>query len=100
MMTDINESENAASEEHRTRKSPSALPEDLLLSAPEDTTAEDLLLLANRSTVMLRKIRDEILKPEPRKVAPLVSSTRLQEICGIARGKHRRGNAWKRRQSA
>lgn len=59
--------------------------EDALLSAPEDTTAEDLLLLANRSTVMLRKIRDEILKPEPRKVPPLVSSTRLQEMCGIDR---------------
>jgi chromosome partitioning protein len=58
---------------------------DLLLSGPDDTTAEDLLLLANRSTVMLRKIRDEILKPEPRKTPPLVSSTRVQEICGIDR---------------
>ncbi|MBB5498735.1 ParA family protein [Paraburkholderia sp. MM5384-R2] len=55
------------------------------ISAPGDTTAEDLLLLANRSTVMLKKIRDEILKPEPRKVPPLVSSTRVQEMCGIDR---------------
>ncbi|MPW20055.1 AAA family ATPase [Paraburkholderia sp. CNPSo 3157] len=63
------------------KNSPDALP----ISAPGDTTAEDLLLLANRSTLMLKKIRDEILKPEPRKVPPLVSSTRVQEMCGIDR---------------
>jgi chromosome partitioning protein len=59
-------------------------PEELL-SRPDETTAEDLLLLANRSTVMLKKIRDEVLKPEPRKIPPLVSSTRVQEMCGIDR---------------
>lgn len=84
-MTETNQSEDVASDEQRGKKPQIAEPADLMLSAPEDTTAADLLLLANRSTVMLRKIRDEILKPEPRKVAPLISSTRVQEMCGIDR---------------
>jgi chromosome partitioning protein len=32
---------------------------------------------------MLEKIRDSMLEPHPRKVAPVVTSGRLQELCGI-----------------
>ncbi|KMY85292.1 Chromosome (plasmid) partitioning protein ParA [Candidatus Paraburkholderia calva] len=85
-MNQTTEVEGALPEESGAKVQPSKqTTEDLLLSAPDDTTAQDLLLLANRSTVMLRKIRDEILKPEPRKITPLISSTRVQEMCGIDR---------------
>lgn len=47
------------------------------------TTAEDLTQLAHLSDVMLQKIRNEMLEPHPRKVPPLISSSRLQEMCGI-----------------
>ncbi|MGN3962122.1 ParA family protein [Burkholderia gladioli] len=53
------------------------------LLPPGKTTANDLVQLAQLSDVMLQKIRDEMLEPYPRKVAPAISSTRLQEMCGI-----------------
>lgn len=53
------------------------------LLPPGKTTAADLMQLAQLSDVMLQKIRDEMLEPFPRKVPPLISSTRLQEMCGI-----------------
>lgn len=53
------------------------------LLPPGKTTADDLVKLAQLSDVMLQKIRDEMLEPYPRKVAPAISSTRLQEMCGI-----------------
>ncbi|MBY4796571.1 MULTISPECIES: ParA family protein [Burkholderia cepacia complex] len=53
------------------------------LLPPGKTTAADLMQLAQLSDVMLQKIRDEMLEPFPRKVPPPISSTRLQEMCGI-----------------
>lgn len=53
------------------------------LLPPGKTTATDLMQLAQLSDVMLQKIRDEMLEPFPRKVPPPISSTRLQEMCGI-----------------
>lgn len=53
------------------------------LIPPGKTTASDLMQLAHLSDVMLQKIRDEMLEPFPRKVPPPISSTRLQEMCGI-----------------
>jgi chromosome partitioning protein len=53
------------------------------LLRPGKTTAADLMQLAQLSDVMLQKIRDEMLEPFPRKVPPLISSTRLQEMCNI-----------------
>ncbi len=47
------------------------------------TTGADLMHLAKLSDGMLQKIRDEMLEPFPRKVPPIVSSSRLQEMCGI-----------------
>lgn len=53
------------------------------LMPPGKTTATDLMQLAQLSDVMLQKIRDEMLEPFPRKLAPQISSSRLQEMCGI-----------------
>lgn len=53
------------------------------LLPPGKTTAPDLVQLAQLSDVMLQKIRDDMLEPFPRKVAPQISSARLQEMCGI-----------------
>jgi chromosome partitioning protein len=53
------------------------------LLPPGKTTAADLMQLAQLSDVMLQKIRDDMLEPFPRKVPPLISSARLQEMCGI-----------------
>lgn len=53
------------------------------ISHPGKTTADDLLHLAQLSDVMLQKIRNEMLEPFPRKVAPVISSVRVQEMCGI-----------------
>jgi chromosome partitioning protein len=47
------------------------------------TTGSDLTQLAQLSDVMLQRIRDEMLEPFPRKVPPMISSARLQEMCGI-----------------
>jgi len=47
------------------------------------TTGADLMHLAKLSDGMLQKIRDEMLEPFPRKVPPIISSARLQEMCGI-----------------
>jgi len=56
---------------------------DINLANPGKTTPEDLVKLAGLSDFMLKKIRDEILEPFPRKEAPMVPSARVQEICGI-----------------
>lgn len=58
---------------------------DIKLPSPGKTSAEDLKRLAGLSARMLQKIRDEMLEPFPRKEAPLISSTRLQELCAIDR---------------
>jgi chromosome partitioning protein len=47
------------------------------------TTGADLTHLAKLSDGMLQKIRNEMLEPFPRKVPPIISSARLQEMCGI-----------------
>ncbi|KKB60949.1 phosphopantetheine--protein transferase [Robbsia andropogonis] len=51
--------------------------------APGKTTAEDLMALANLSDVMLQRIRNDMLEPHPRKLAPTLNSARVQEMCGI-----------------
>jgi chromosome partitioning protein len=56
---------------------------DITLAHPGKTTADDLMRLAQLSDVMLQKIRDEMLEPFPRKEAPLITSARVQEMCGI-----------------
>jgi chromosome partitioning protein len=56
---------------------------DKNLSHPGRTTADDLLHLAQLSDVMLQKIRNDMLEPFPRKLAPVITSARLQEMCGI-----------------
>lgn len=56
---------------------------DIKLAVPGKTTPDDLKRLANLSGIMLQKIRDDMLEPFPRKVAPLIPSGRLQEMCGI-----------------
>lgn len=56
---------------------------DITLSHPGKTSAEDLMKLAQLSDVMLQKIRDEMLEPFPRKEAPMITSARVQEMCGI-----------------
>jgi chromosome partitioning protein len=56
---------------------------DLDLANPGKTTPEDLIKLASLSDFMLQKIRDELLEPFPRKVPPMISSARVQEMCGI-----------------
>ncbi|MEX3555538.1 MAG: AAA family ATPase [Burkholderia gladioli] len=56
---------------------------DLDLANPGKTTPDDLIKLAGLSDFMLQKIRDELLEPFPRKVPPLISSARVQEMCGI-----------------
>lgn len=56
---------------------------DLDLANPGKTTPEDLIKLAGLSDFMLQKIRDELLEPFPRKVPPMISSARVQEMCGI-----------------
>ncbi|WP_432262865.1 ParA family protein [Cupriavidus sp. TMH.W2] len=55
------------------------------LELPGKTTADDITGLANVSVAMLQKIRDSMLEPFPRKKTPLLSSSRVQEICGIDR---------------
>ncbi|WP_199031660.1 AAA family ATPase [Ralstonia sp. ASV6] len=56
---------------------------DIRLAFPGKTTPDDLKKLANLSGIMLQKIRDDMLQPMPRKVAPMIPSGRLQEICEI-----------------
>ncbi|MFK4448493.1 chromosome partitioning protein [Caballeronia udeis] len=56
---------------------------DTSLAHPGKTTADDLTRLAHLSDVMLQKIRDEMLEPFPRKEPPLITSARVQEMCGI-----------------
>jgi len=56
---------------------------DIKLATPGKTTPEDLKHLAALSAVMLKKIRDGMLEPHPRKESPLIPSGRVQEMCGI-----------------
>lgn len=56
---------------------------DMKIPAPGKTRPADLKRLASLSAVMLDRIRDEMLEPYPRKVAPLIPSGRLQELCRI-----------------
>jgi chromosome partitioning protein len=56
---------------------------DLSLARPGKTTADDLIKLARLSDRMLEKIRTDMLEPFPRKVAPLITSARVQEMCKI-----------------
>lgn len=50
---------------------------------PQQVNADDLIGLADRSGRMLKKIRDTMLQPFPRKEAPVFPSNKMQAICGI-----------------
>lgn len=50
---------------------------------PPVVSGDDLTALAERSGRMLKKIRDSMLQPFPRKQPPTFSSSKLQSICGI-----------------
>lgn len=50
---------------------------------PLTVNGDDLTALAERSGRMLKKIRDSMLQPFPRKQAPTFTSGKLQDICGI-----------------
>lgn len=50
-------------------------------------TADDLNNLAERSAKMLKKIRDTMLQPHPRKEPPVFPSNKVQALCGIDKTK-------------
>ncbi|MGX9718438.1 AAA family ATPase [Janthinobacterium lividum] len=54
---------------------------------PQRVTAEDLINLAERSSRMLKKIRDSMLQPHPRKEPPVFPSNKLQALCAIDKTK-------------
>lgn len=58
---------------------------DMKLELPGQTRPADITRLASVSTALMSKIRDDMLEPLPRKRAPVLSSARVQEICGIDR---------------
>ena len=48
-----------------------------------NVSADDLIMLADRSGKMLQKIRDSMLQPFPRKQSPIYPSNKVQALCGI-----------------
>lgn len=48
---------------------------------------DKLTEIASRASSMMQAIRDMMLEPEPRKVAPTVNSSRLMQLCGINRAR-------------
>lgn len=50
---------------------------------PLTVNGDDLTALADRSGRMLKKIRDSMLQPFPRKQPPIFTSGKVQDICGI-----------------
>lgn len=50
---------------------------------PQQVTADDLVRLADKSGVMLQRIRDSMLEPHPRKPVPVYPSNKLQHLCQI-----------------
>lgn len=62
----------------------------LIKDLPTPKTSADidkLITVANRAKQMLMSVRDEMLQPWPRKAAPLITSSRLMQLCQIDRSR-------------
>lgn len=54
---------------------------------PQRVIADDLIALSDRSSQMLKRIRDSMLQPHPRKEPPVFTSNKVQALCGIDKTK-------------
>lgn len=63
------------------------LVKDLPLARRKRTDIDDLIRVARRANKTLMEVRDRMLQPWPRKKEPIVTSTRLMQLCDIDRSR-------------
>ncbi len=56
-----------------------------LLPARTVVDIDGLIAIADRAEATLVRLRDDLLAPWPRKTAPMITGTRLAQLCGIER---------------